>query len=68
MIEELSHNFMCLKEQLEKEREISAHEERKNKLLREEIERTNKILRVKNSKYIFDRFLEFRKSQEKWLS
>ena len=52
MIEELSQNFINLKEQLEKEREMTYNEERKNKLLREEIERTNKILRVKNSKYL----------------
>jgi hypothetical protein len=39
-----------MKDQLGKEREFTANEERKNRLLREEIERTNKILRVKNSK------------------
>lgn len=50
IIEELSNNFIMLKEQLEKEREHSLNEERKNKLLREEIERTNKIIRNKNTK------------------
>lgn len=29
------------------------NQERKNKLLRDEIERTNKILRSKNSKYLY---------------
>jgi hypothetical protein len=39
-----------LKEHLDREKEATANEERKNKLLKEEIERTNKILRTKNSK------------------
>ena len=41
---------MNLKLHLDKEKENVLNEERKNKLLRDEIERTNKILRTKNSK------------------
>ncbi len=35
MIEELNFNFVSLKEQLDREKESTKNEERKNKLLRE---------------------------------
>ncbi len=53
IIEELSQNFTNLKTQIDKEKENVMNQERKNKLLRDEIERTNKILRSKNSKYLY---------------
>lgn len=42
---------MNLKVHLDREKENTQSEEKKNKLLRDEIERTNKILRAKNSRY-----------------
>jgi len=41
---------VSLKEHLDKEKENVLNEERKNRLLKDEIERTNKILRTKNTK------------------
>lgn len=42
---------MNLKVHLDKEKENTQTEEKKNKLLRDQIQRTNKILRMKNNKY-----------------
>ena len=41
---------MLIKEQFIKEKERTQAEEKKNKLLKEEIERTNKLLRAKTVK------------------
>ena len=66
IIEELSQNFTNLKTQIDKEKENVMNQERKNKLLKDEIERTNKILRSKNSKYLYF-YKEFKSWVRNWV-
>ena len=59
MIKELTDEFVMIKDQFVKEKERTVAEEKKNKLLREEIDRTNKLLRAKTLKYILSKLIEW---------
>ncbi len=50
MIDSLARNLESIKDQLAQQIEMTAIEEKKNKQLRDEMERTNRLLRSKNTK------------------